>query len=137
VAVTFGDDLTATLLDLRALAESAMVDTCTINPVTGVSDSTGAPTLGTAIYTGKCKFQTSEVQEDTPEAGGKTYTALRGEIHLPVSAFTLPTPWVQLVASCVTAPLDTNMPGRKFRMSTTTPPKSMATAYRLPIKEVV
>jgi len=120
----------------RLAAERDMIDTCAVCPVTGVSESTGAPTLGAPVYTGKCKFQTTEGQVSTPEAGGATYTVLSGRLHVPVAAFANPAPGVDLVASCVTSALDPDMPGRMFRVTSPTPPKSLATAHRLPIQEV-
>jgi hypothetical protein len=131
--VTFGDDLTATLLDLRALAESAMLDTCTISPVTGVSDSTGAPTLGTAVYTGKCKIQSLDPQEANQEVGGATITVQRYAVHVPVGAFVAA---VGQVVTITTAVLDAGLVGRKYRVAALLH-KTLATAQRLTVEEVV
>ncbi len=71
---------TGLLLSGRRAAESLMLDTCTVQPVTGVNETTGAPTLGTAIYGpsiaphfGKCKFQVTGIEVSTAEAGGAKY----------------------------------------------------------------
>jgi len=134
--VTLGADLAAALPELRAEAESLMLDTCTVSPVTGVDESTGAPTPGTAVYAGRCRFQTTEVQVSEPEAGGATYTVLSGRLHVPVAAFANPAPGVDLVASCVTSANNPNLPGRMFRVTGPSPAKSLPTADRLPIEEV-
>ena len=117
----------------RVAAERDMLDTCTISPVTGVDESTGAPTLGTAVYTGKCKVQTSQAQEANPEAGGATYTVQRYAVHVPVGAFV---PAVGHVVTITVAALDANLVGRQYRVVALLH-KSLATAQRLAVEEVI
>ena len=117
----------------RRRAESLMVDTCTVQPVTGVDDATGDPTLGTAVYTGKCKVQTTQAQEANPEAGGATYTVQRYAVHVPVGAFV---PAVGHVVTITAAALDAGLVSRKYRVVALLH-KSLATAYRLAVESVV
>ncbi|HZL05137.1 MAG TPA: DUF6093 family protein [Coriobacteriia bacterium] len=135
-----GNDIAAALPGLRAEAESRMRDTCTVCPVTGVNESTGAPTLGAAIYGpsvapryGKCRFVVASVQESDPQAGGATYTVTRGRVDVPVGAFVALT---GLVVTSVTSEMDPGLPGRRFRTQAPSPANSQATAYRLAVEEV-
>ena len=116
----------------RVAAERDMIDTCTVSPVTGVNESTGAPTLGTAVYTGKCKIQTTQAQEANPEAGGATYTVQRYAVHVPVAAFV---PVVGHVVTITAAALDANLVGRQYRVVALLH-KTLATAYRLAVEAV-
>jgi len=120
------------LPELRRAAESLMVDTCTVCPVTGVNESTGAPTLGTAVYTGKCKVQTTQAQEANPEAGGATYTVQRYAVHVPVGAFV---PVVGHVVTITAAALDAGLVGRQYRVVALLH-KTLATAQRLAVEAV-
>lgn len=128
--VTFVSEVTAALLQGRELAESLMVDTCTIRRVTGtVTDPlTGidTPTLAT-VYTGKCKVQTLDPQESNPDAGGHTYTIQRYRVDVPVGAYR---PLVGDAPTIDTATLDEHLEGRTLRVVALLH-KSMATAYRL------
>jgi len=131
--MSLGTDVAGALPFLRAQAESLMLDTCTVCPVTGVNESTGAPTLGTGVYTGKCKVQTSQAQEANPEAGGATFTVQRYAVHVPVGAFV---PVVGHVVTITAAALDAGLVGRQYRVVALLH-KSLATAYRLAVEEVV
>jgi len=128
-----GEAVAWALPELRRAAESLMLDTCTVCPVTGVDESTGAPTLGTAVYTGKCKVQTTQAQEANPEAGGATYTVQRYAVHVPVGAFV---PEIDHVVTITAAAIDAGLVGRKYRVVALLH-KSLATAYRLGVEEVV
>jgi len=130
--MSLGTDVAGALPFLRAQAESLMLDTCTVCPVTGVDEATGAPTLGTAVYTGKCKVQTSQAQEANPEAGGATYTVQRYAVHVPVGAFV---PVVGHVVTITAAALDAGLVGRKYRVVALLH-KTLATAQRLAVEEV-
>jgi len=118
----------------RRRAESLMLDTCTVAPVTGVDESTGAPTLGTAVYTGKCKVQTSQAQEANPEAGGATYTVQRYAVHVPVGAF-VPVVGHVVTITAVDVHGDPNLVGRQYRVVALLH-KSQPTAYRLGVEAV-
>lgn len=79
--------LDATLADARALAESLMVDSCTVslgsgepvfNPATGQYE-----TPSSDVYSGKCRIQSGGTQAANPEAGGAVFTVERVELQLP------------------------------------------------------
>jgi len=120
----------------RAAAERNMLDTCTVQAVTGssVDPNTGAevPTYA-LVYTGRVKVQSGATQESTPEAGGATLTVQRSEAHFPVGAFV---PAVGQVVTVTAAALDPLMAGLTFRVVALLH-KSAATAYRLAVTEVV
>lgn len=128
---------------LRQTAESMMVDTCTVETITGVTTDqlTGAdtPTYATvygpeiAPYFGKCRVQDLDPQEANPEAGGATYTIQRYQVAVPVGSFA---PAVHQVVTMVTAALDPNLVGVKFSVVALLH-KTAATAYRLSVKEAV
>jgi hypothetical protein len=114
-----------------------MVDACTVKTVTGKSAnaSTGVvtPTYSAALYTGKCKVATFEPHERSPEVGGAVVTVQRYAVHVPVGAFV---PDVGQVVTITTCALDANLVGKRFRVVALLH-KSLATAYRLGVEEVV
>jgi hypothetical protein len=135
-----GTVLAGALPMLRAQAESLMLDTCTVCPVTGVNESTGAPTLGVAIYGpsiaphyGKCKFKDPSTKATTAQAGGATYTVQSPEVHFPAGGLT---PVVGLVVTGVSSATSTLVIGRQVRV-TGRPLGSQTTALRLPVEEIV
>jgi len=130
--MSMGTDVAGALPFLRAQAESLMLDTCTVSPVTDVDESTGAPTLGAPVYTGRCKVQASQAQEANPEAGGATFTVQRYAVHVPVGAFV---PVVDQVVTITAAALDAGLVGRKYRVVALLH-KSLATSQRLTVEEV-
>jgi hypothetical protein len=112
------------------MAESLMVDTCTIRRVTGVTTNplTGVdtPTLA-VVYTGRCKVQALDPQEHTPDVSGHTYTIQRYRVDVPVAAYK-PAPGDLVTMD--TATLDVYLVGRVLRVVALLH-KSLATAYRL------
>jgi len=141
--VTLGTDLAAALLELRAQAESLMLDTCTVGNPTGTitNETTGVVTVtytnvyGPTIapYYGKFKMQSTTGAPANPTVGGATFTVLRSEAHFPVGAFTPDDGQVVRPTAVVLDPL---LVGRVFRVVSLLH-KSMATAYRLGVEEVV
>jgi len=121
----------------RALAESLMLDTCTVkrpSAETTIDPDTGLPTTTwSTIYTGKCKIQSESVQSLNPKSGDHVYTVDRWEVHLPVSATGVK---VGDVVEITASPLDSVNVGRKFSVSGLFR-KTLATAQRLPVEEVV
>ena len=86
-----GYDVAATLPELRAQAESLMVDACIIDRLTGQSapdPTTGvvAPTYGAAFYTGRCRLQDAVTASDSANAGEHEFTVLGRILQLPVDA---------------------------------------------------
>jgi len=139
-------ELTAQLLESRADAESLMLDTCTIgDPGDPVTDpDTGEVTTPLVVKYpdpswpddhprkhGPCKIQGLDPQELNPEAGGATLTVQRYRVDVPVGSFV---PAVGDVVEVVTARLDPNLIGRRYRVVALLH-KSFATAYRLAVEE--
>lgn len=118
----------------REVAESLMLDTCTIvrlgelvtDPDTGVTTPSE-----TTLYTGKAKVQGLDPQEMNPEAGGATLTVQRYRVDVPVGSYR---PAVGDVVEIGTARLDPNLIGRRYRVVALLH-KSYATAYRMAVEE--
>ena len=112
-----------------------MVDACTVvdlgAPVTAPDGSVVIP--GTVVYTGKCRVQTYEPHERSPEVGGATVVVQRYSVHVPVGAFD---PEVGQVITITAAAHDSNLVGRQYRVVAPFH-KTAATAYRLPVDEYV
>jgi hypothetical protein len=129
VAVSFQQAVTGALLEGRRLAESLMVDTCSVtredpdapeNPVTGQRERV-------QVYAGRAKSQTYEAYEQTPEAGEHQYTVQRYAVHFPIGAFV---PEVGDVVEWTACPYDAARVGTQERI--TAPfSKTMATAQRV------
>ena len=119
----------------RALAESLMLDTCTVarRGTASTNSSTGAVTVSsTTLYSGKCRVQSAGLAAQTVEAAGRTATIERPTVHVPVGAFAArPGDVITITASAT----DATLVGRSYRV-TATQLKTMATAYRLPVEEV-
>lgn len=136
VGLTLGEDLAQVLPELRAEAESLMVDACTVGrpgETTTDPDTGELVTPLTPLYAGKAKVQTWEAQESNPEAGGAGLTVQRYSVHVPVGSFA---PEVGDVVEITASALDANLVGRKYRVVALLH-KSMATAYRLGVEEMV
>lgn len=138
-----GDSIREALPGLRRQAESMMLDTCTVetvgpvvtDPLTGIDTATRTTLYGPNVgpRKGMCRVTTYEPYERNPEAGGATFTIQRYAIHLPVGAFR---PAIGQVITITTAALDPNLAGREFRVVALLH-KTLATAYRLSVEEVV
>ena len=74
----------------RRMAESLMVDTCTIDRITGTTTDANGREIPTYAdpppYAGRCKIQTYEPYEQTPEVGSSTPTVQRYSLHVPIDA---------------------------------------------------
>jgi hypothetical protein len=132
-------DLSAVLSAGQQAAESLMTDTVTVRRATGAT--TQDPDTGSTVpayddlFTSKCKVQARSLQALTAEAGGRTATTVRLELHLPLSADPAETGDVAEVTA-VGALSDVQLLGRKFRI-TAPVAKSFATARRYEVEEVV
>lgn len=123
----------------RRKAESLMVDTCTIRPVTGetTDPNTGevTTTYGDPVYTGKCKLQQQRLRyPETPSGGEHQWTLGVTEIHLPVTA-DAGNVTVGHVATIDSSFNPSNV-GRTFRVQTPDK-KTFQTAVRLITEEVL
>lgn len=86
--MTLGERIAAALPELRAQAESTMVDSCVITAsVAGAwDDATGTygdPT-DTTVYEGKCRLRMPRTTGSRVEAGGATWAVDDGVLSLPV-----------------------------------------------------
>lgn len=145
--MTIGGDLLDVLPELRAEAESLMVDTCTItradpdaepNPVTGVADRV-------QVYpnpewpddhpwiNGKCRVQALDPQERGGESGGYDWTTQRYRVDVPVGSYA---PAEDDVVTINTATKDPHLTGRDYRVLALLH-KSLATAYRLAVEDML
>jgi hypothetical protein len=120
----------------RIAAEKLMVDSCEIrqpavrgdlDPVTGLRPETP----GALAYSGKCKVQTFEAHESTPESGDHQYSVQRTQVHLPATTEVT----VDQIITVTASVLDPNLVGRRFRIAAFLH-KSFATANRVQVEEV-
>ena len=116
-----------------------MVDACTVVRVTGqpgavVDDETGqrAPAPTATVYSGKCRIQSFEAYEYTPDSGEHVYTVQRYSIHLPITADVA----VDDQLSVTAAQLDPNLVGRSYRVVALLH-KTFATANRAAVAEIL
>lgn len=140
-----GDDLAAALPELRAHAESLMRDTCVVHRPTDLTDPITGEAESVQVYpdpewtdehpyaSGRCKVQTYEGYERTPEAGGHQFTVQRYRVDFPVRGF-LARPGD--VVTLLTAEADPALEGKKYRVAAPFN-KSLATANRCFVDEVV
>lgn len=72
----------------RREAEALMLDSCTIRRVVDVlTDADGNDiAVYESVYAGRCKVQTYEPYERSPESGGRTVVVQRYSVHVPVGA---------------------------------------------------
>jgi hypothetical protein len=120
----------------RRRAESLMVDACTVGrpgETTTDPDTGELVTPLTPLYAGKAKVQSYLPQELNPEVGESMLTVQRYFVHVPVGSFS---PEVGDVVEITAAALDANLVGRAYRVVALLH-KSLATAYRLGVEEMV
>jgi len=118
------------------MAESLMLDRCVIRAQPTVGDldpgtGTRPSTPGAVLYTGRCKVQTYEAHESTPQSGQHVYSVQRYYVHIPVG---VPSP-VDSQVTITECQLDETVVGRTYRVAGGLH-KSMATANRLIVDEV-
>lgn len=126
------------VLQGRAAAEALMLDTCSIVRTTGpagpIDPDTGLPTPAPTdqVYAGKCRVQTYEAHESTPDSGDHVFTVQRYYIHLPVAADVRRDDQITITA----AVLDPALIGRSYRVVGLLH-KTYATANRVIVDEIV
>lgn len=81
----FAAAMTATIDEGQALAESLMLDTCTIRRKTGnaVRDGLHEVPEYETVYAGPCKLQTPTAATSPQDAGGRIVAMAEPELHLP------------------------------------------------------
>jgi hypothetical protein len=120
----------------RRLAESLMVDSCTIRRQSGsVTDpDTGEVTLTQdVVYSGKCKVQTFTNRELVKSGGLHEFINQRYEVDVPVSVVGV---MVNDEITLNAATYDADLVGRRYRVVGLMD-KSMGTARRLGVEELV
>lgn len=89
--MTLADAIAATLPELRAHAESMMVDACTVTrasagaPVVDNNSGTVTPAAPATIYSGPCRVQLPDAVEKAEEAGGDALSVQAAIISLPIA----------------------------------------------------
>lgn len=76
--------LDATIKAGQRAAERLMRDSCLITRLTKVVVGGREEFLPSTVYSGKCKLQTYEPYEQTPETVSHTATVQRYSLHVPV-----------------------------------------------------
>lgn len=88
VAVSVVDDVLHELPGMRLAAESLMLDAGSAKRPTGSGYNATTQSDGdtySSLFSSKCKLKAVNVAALTAEAGGRTATTVRLELHLPVS----------------------------------------------------
>jgi hypothetical protein len=130
-------NVTEALARGRARAEALMVDECAVTRPDSAQELTDPHTgevtfAGADVYVGRCKVQTGQVQEATPDTGGRVVTIQRYQLHLPVAVGPVR---VGDLVKITAAVHDAQLVDKTYRV-TATHHKSMATAQRTEITEV-
>ena len=135
--MSLGADVVAVLPELRAAAESMMVDSCTItgDPITRVwdEDTSSYVDTPTTKYTGPCEVKSENVQAAQADAQGQLLVVQSLVLKLPVLSSTGVD--VDDIAVLDTCQFDPQLVGKKLRVGGAHH-QSFATARRLPVKEV-
>lgn len=112
----------------RRAAVAKMIDECRVTRKAGVADEITGVTPTTVVYEGRALSQTYEAWEQTPEAGGHSYTVQRYSVHFPWDGFV---PQVDDVVEWTDCPLSPERVGTRERI--TSPfDKTFHTALRVP-----
>ncbi len=141
-----GEILAGVVPFLREQADSAMLDTCTIDrpgatvtdPATGDVTNTPTriyPTFGQVIAgdPGKCKVQSKDAATSSPEAGGHTFTVVSRQVHIPANTADVKDGDVVTITA---SRLNSFTVGKQYRVEGFTP-DSFDTAARMPVKEML
>lgn len=136
----FGAALQGGLVELRAYAESRMVDTVLIERQSSAGtedEATGHITRAwVTVYSGKCRWQQRSQAAASPDIAGGVVTVQSTELHLPVadSAAVLPNDGAKWRATAMTCANDPSRVGRSLNI-TGDMWKTDATARRLICQE--
>lgn len=132
-----GADIGAALPDLRAAAESKMIDTCTIVEVTTSGDPDPATSLPaearTTVYAGRCEYRAADTQARSVDSAGRQLVQQGAVLKIPVDA---PGSAAVRVGHIATITLATNDPTSAPVVVTVsgTHQQTYATARRLPVE---
>lgn len=130
-----GDDIAAALPEMRAHAESLMVDACVIerrrervmDPVTLEYGDAWTP-----LYSGRCRVQVSAIQPAAEPVAGRSFVVTDAVVQLPASAPDFRDDDRVTITGCVFDPV---MVGVRFSV-TSREVKTHATMRRLHVSEV-
>lgn len=129
-------EIRSVLPGMRRHAESLMTARCVVRRAAGTTtdpDTWEVTRDYTLVYEGRCKPQTYEAFETTPDVGGATLTVQRSRVDFPVGPFA---PEVGDIIT-ITDSRDPRLVGRSYRASQESPVKEIATAYRVFVDENV
>ena len=129
--------LDRSLKHLRKQAESLMSTTVSVRRYTGETtmDDLGVETaLFDVVYEGKAKIASYEAYESTPDVAGFPRVVVRSRCDFPVGSFAAEAGDEVHVVADSDDPL---LAGNVLRLAAPAPFKSHATAYRVPVEEVV
>lgn len=141
--MSFGDDMTSTLIELRQMAEENMLDACAI---TRVDPDAPAPQMDPetgqypepariAVYTGKCRIQAKSVVASASDSSAGERTGSTQELELQLPVVGTENVSVDDVVEMTAALMDASLQGRVYTI-TAPHEKSQATARRLRIERV-
>lgn len=133
--MTLGDDLARVLPELRAAAESTMVDTAEVYglPVsTWVEESASYEDVPELVHTGPCEIKVADVLVNPVDAQGQQLIVQRSTVKFPVSADTLFPE--DFTIKIIESRFDPANVGRLFRI-TGPHAQTYATARRYPVEE--
>lgn len=134
--MSLGAELRPALAELRAEAESLMLDTCRVErPGAPIPDGLGGTTRPMAtIYEGKCRVQHVVGRTlSASESVGREYVEQTLSVHLPVGSVDAAVSDVITITASADDPF---LVGRTYRVEAPSN-KSQATAYRVPVTEVL
>ena len=129
--------LDRSLKHIRKQAESLMSTTVSVRRYTGETtmDELGVETaLFDVVYEGKAKIASYEAYESTPDVAGFPRVVVRSRCDFPVGSFAAEAGDEVHVVTDSDDPL---LAGKVLRLAAPAPFKSHATAYRVPVEEVV
>jgi hypothetical protein len=130
-------NLLAVTARAQRFAESLMVDTCTIRPVTGNvtnPDGTVTPSYGAPVYSGKCKIQRfgRNSKPSHSSTGEHSWTTAPQELNLPITSSGI-RPNMHVV---IDSSIDPRNVGRVYRVRVDDR-KTAQSALRVQVEEVV
>lgn len=131
--MTIGDDLTAALPGLQAMAESLMRSTVVVTRVAGAVDELTGEVARVEVYRGKAKLQNQNQYESKPQSGGHTYVVQRSLVHFPVGSFQMEN---GDLCEFLTSPAPF-IAGQWYRLTGEAPYRDFETAYRVYADQIV
>lgn len=137
--MSLGADIAAALPELRAHAESLMVDACTITTPDPAGEPVWDDETGTwgdppplTVYSGKCRVQTTMTGETNPDAGDREWTVQSLSVSVPMSATGFA---IGDTVTVTASEFDPDLVGRVFTI-TALAHKTHMTARRMRVEEV-